>query len=381
MAPRKSKKGERAKRRKPGTGAIRYKKGREFPYEAAFPIGHGQHRYDYFATEAAAAAHLDQLYAEARDKDTPRDIAAGSQRVEAFLITWLNIKRPHVKEKTFNDYQYQVVLACEQIGMMRMDEVTDIAADNLLVYFHHRGYKNVGQLHMVMRQAFDYALKKAKCIKSNPFNGSDVPSVTRRKSIALTRVERDALLAAIAGHPLESLFHLYSRLGFRKGEGLGLRWCDIDWERKTITIEQQYTNVSGRTVKSTPKTPRSTRIVPVLNDILEMLRQLRPKVYERRLRAGPDWQENELVFPSETGTPINPRNIVRFFKAALKRAGLRSDVTIHDLRHTALSLLETSGVPQSARMALAGHTSAAMSRHYIDHAELEAIRAAIEKIA
>lgn len=380
MAPRK-RKAERRPRRKPGTGAIRYKKGRELPYEAAFPIGHDQYRYDYFATEAEAGAHLDQLYAEACDKYKPRDIAAGSQRVETFLIFWLNIKRPKLKEKTLLDYQYQVVLACEQIGAMRMDEVSEVIADNLLVYFHNRGYQNVGQLHMVLRQAFGYALKKAKCIKINPFDGAEVPPVTRRTGIALTRSERAALLAAVAGHPFEALFHLYSRLGFRKGEGLGLRWCDIDWEARTIAIVQQYTNVSGKTVKSTPKTKRSRRIVPALDDILNMLRQLRPKVYERRLRAAPDWQDNDLVFPSETGTPISPRNIVRYFKAALKRAGLRQDITIHDLRHTALSLLETSGVPQSARMALAGHTSEGMSRHYIDHAELEAVRAAIEKIA
>jgi integrase len=380
MAPRK-RKAERRARRKPGTGTIRYKKGRELPYEAAFPIGHNQHRYDYFATETEAGAHLDQLYAESRDKDKPRDIAAGSQRAETFLISWLNIKRPHIKEKTFHDYQYQVVLACEQIGTMRMDEVSDVVADNLLLYFHGRGYNNVGQMHMVLKQAFNYALKKAKCIKSNPFDGAEVPPVVRRQSIALTRTERAALFAVIVGHPMEALFHLYARLGFRKGEGLGVRWCDIDWERKTIAIEQQYTNIEGRTVKSTPKTKRSRRLVPAPDDILDMLRLLRPKVYERRLRAGPDWQDNDLVFPSEVGTPISPRNVLRFFKSALKRAGLREDVNIHDLRHTALSLLETSGVPQSARMALAGHTSAAMSRHYIDHAELEAVRAAIEKIA
>jgi len=87
---------------------------------------------------------------------------------------------------------------------------------------------------------------------------------------------------------------------------------------------------------------------------------------------------NGLVFPSEIGTPLNPTNINRLHKAMLKRAGL-PDITIHDLRHTALYLMEQSRAPDSVLMSMAGHASVTMAKHYSDHADIEAMRRVVEK--
>lgn len=103
-------------RRKPGTGSIRHKAGREKPWEAAFPIGRREYRYDSFATEAHARAHLDRLTAERDHVETPRNIAGGSQYLEAFLVAFLNRKAIKVKAKTLADYTYQCGLANEYCG-------------------------------------------------------------------------------------------------------------------------------------------------------------------------------------------------------------------------------------------------------------------------
>lgn len=147
---------EPAQRRKPGTGTIRHKPGREKPWEAGFPIGRDDYRYDSFATRAEAAAHLDKLTTE-RDQEQ-RDVAGGSQRVEAFLVDFLNRKAPHVKRKTLADYTYQCGLAGEYLGNLRVDEVTRKHADEMLLHYHRNGYQNGDQLRMVCRQAFQYAL-------------------------------------------------------------------------------------------------------------------------------------------------------------------------------------------------------------------------------
>jgi integrase len=365
-------------RRKPGTGTIRFKEGRERPWEAEFPLGRGlTPRYDSFSTRQEAAEHLDRLVEERRSKEAPRNVAGGSRWVRDFLPAWLEIKRPHIKPKTFHGYQYLCELASGEIGGYRVDEVTREVANSMLAFFHGRDFKNVTQMRNVLRQAFEYALEE-EYIKRNPFQRAKAPKVERRKSIALTEGQRAALLAVYGGHPLAGLFHLYSRVGLRKGEGEGLRWADVDWEEGTISVEQQFTEINGRATKSTPKTPKSRRTIPIPADLLELLRQ-HYKWQRQHAAACEDWQELGLVFPSDVGTPLGPSNINRLHKSMLKKAGLPEQVTIHDLRHTALYLIEQGGAPDSVLMSLAGHTSATMAKHYTDHADIEAVRRAVEK--
>lgn len=373
MAPKKR------PRRKPGTGGIRYKKGRALLWEAAFPIGHEQYRYDSFATWEEATAHLDRLTQERDSAEAPRNIAGGSQRTDVFLTTWLSIKQPHVKPKTWLGYQYLCDLAVAEIGTHRIDEVTREQADALLVYFHRHGFQNVSQMRAVLRQAFQYAVDE-EYIKRNPFQKAKAPPVERRKGIALTRAQLAQLFEAMRDHPLYGLFQLYSRVGLRRGEGLALLWADVDLEIGTIRIVRHYVEVGSRNDYSTPKSKRSRREIPIPPDLVELLRA--HKAWQRHYAAQrTDWQEHGLVFPSECGTPIGPRNLVRSFKALLRRAGLPEEIRVHDLRHTAEYRLETSGVPESARLALLGHSTPAMARHYADHADMDAMRQALEKIA
>lgn len=384
MAPRKS----QPKRRKPGTGQIRYKKGRALPYEAAFPLGRDRYRYDYFSARSEAEAHLDQLVKERDSKEEPRNIPAGSQRVETFLPLWLEIRRPHLKPKTFLDYKYMCELVSGEIGSYRMDQVRREQADALLVYFHDRGFQNVGQMRMVLRQAFGYALEEGY-IKKNPFTKAKAPPVERRKGIALTRQQRAHLLATAATEdrmrrddaiiPLCPLWHLYSRLGFRKGEGLALVWADIQMTDSgpTITIRYQLTNVGGKTEHGTPKGKRA-RTAPLPRDLYDLLMDHK-KLIIARAAADPKWENHGLVFPDAHGRRLSVWYVHNRWKKLRERAGLPSNIIIHDLRHTADYLMETAGVPRSARMAIVGHTTAAMDRHYTDHADMEAMRAAVEK--
>lgn len=358
-------------RRKPGTGTIRFKKGRDLPWEAAFPLGHGRHRYDYFQSRKEADAHLNRLVEEARSKELPRNVTGGSQRVDDFFVKWLGLKEPHIKPKTFSNYQYLLELACIEIGKHRLDEVTREMAEAMLVFFQKRGFKNLSQMKTVCKEAFDYAEEEGY-IRRNPFDKARVPPVERRKAIALTETQRAAYLAQYADHPLECLFHLYARVGLRRGEGEGLRWEDVDWDEGTITIVQQYTDVDGVTTESTPKSKRSRRTIPIPPDLLDALRMHRERQREHIAKAI-NWKEHGLVFPSEVGTPLRPRNINRLHDKMVARANV-PDVTVHDLRHTANYLLERQGAPESARMALLGHSAATMTKHYSDHADIEAMR-------
>jgi len=233
-------------------------------------------------------------------------------------------------------------------------------------------------MRAILRQAFAYA-EEESYITRNPFEKAKAPPVERRIAATLSASQRAAYLNQYVGHPLEGLFHLYARVGLRKGEGEGLRWADINWEDGTITIAQQYTDVNGRAFRSTPKTPRSRRAIPIPEDLLELLRD--HYAWQRKHAAEcAEWHEHGLVFPSEVGTPLEPSNVNRLHNTMLENAGLPR-ITVHDLRHTASYLLEREGAPESARMALLGHSTAQTARHYTDHADIEDMRQMFRKRA
>jgi integrase len=182
-------------------------------------------------------------------------------------------------------------------------------------------------------------------------------------------------------HTLAALWHLYSRMGLRRGEGLGLLWANVDWEHKTISVVQQYTRAGGRMIKETPKTKRSRRTFPVPDDLLDLLRQLQ-RSQRARAAANPRWVMTGLIFTSDAGQPLDGDWIYQTWRRLRDRLSLPPSVTIHDLRHTALYHMEQAGIAESIRMAFAGHSSAAMARKYADHAadDLAALRAALEKM-
>lgn len=363
---------KRQPRRKPNTGAIRYKQGRTLPYEAAFPLGRGEYRYDAFATREEATAHLDQLTAERDSTDRPRNIAGGAQRFDRFLTDWLTSKKPHIKAKTYEHYEYLCGLAIGYVGgERRIDTLRREDADRLYTYFHDHGFKDIAQMRMVLSQAFTYA-EDEDYIKRNPFKRAKAPPVAHRTPIALTKTQRAYLLECAFGTELEIAWHLYSRMGLRRGEAIGLLWSNINWDARTLTITQQYTTVYSKTVKSTPKTPRSARTFPLPTDILAMLRR------HQDARVG----DAGLIFTDKHGDPLTVDHVRWRWKQLKKKAGIAVGVRIHDLRHTALYHMEQAGIPESVRMAFAGHSSAAMAKRYTDHAvgDMEALRAALHKM-
>lgn len=374
-----ARKATRPARRKPGSGAIRFKRGRALPFEAAFKLSDGQTRYEYFSTAEEAAAHLDRLVADRDSTEAPRNIAKGSQTVTQFLTAWLQIKAAHVSEKTLQDYKYQCDLAAGEIGRYRLDQVDLMLADTMLASLARQGYKNVAQMRMVLRQAFEYA-EDNSYIKRNPFRKAKAPRTRHRKAIALTERQRAALLDAAAldtdGMPLLPIWHLTSRLAFRRGEALGLRWADIDFDQATITIRQQRTTVGTQTiVKDAPKGDK-VRTVPCPSDVLDLLKAHRAD-QTRRAAADPDWVMTGLVFVGDHGRAPAAITINRRLAKLVERAGLPRDLHPHDLRHTALTILALAGVPANVRKALSGHSTAKMDEHYTSHAAIEDVRKAL----
>ena len=132
-------------------------------------------------------------------------------------------------------------------------------------------------------------------------------------------------------------------------------------------------------------TRRRTLLLPTA--LARSLTAHRARQEADRLRAGAGWSDCGLVFTTRTGRPLEPRNIVRAFKALLIRAGL-PDTRFHDLRHSAMTFMAVEKVPVEVAQRILGHSAplltARVYRHVLDEEKrlaAEAIGRSMERLA
>jgi integrase len=94
-----------------------------------------------------------------------------------------------------------------------------------------------------------------------------------------------------------------------------------------------------------------------------------------------DWKEHGLVFPSNVGTPMWPRNLVRQFKGVLRAAGLPETTRFHDLRHSAATIMLAQGVLLKTVSDILGHTNIRTTANIYGHTDDDQKRSAAERIA
>ena len=156
----------------------------------------------------------------------------------------------------------------------------------------------------------------------------------------------------------------------RQGELFALQWDDIHWETQQIHIQRNLLRIlrDGKQVRdfSTPKSLSSNRKIMVGEKTLDVLRFQQREVELKKVLARNRWQENDLVFPSSTGTPLNQSNMLKQFAAVLKAANLKH-IRFHDLRHIAASIMLNHGIPLLTVSDILGHSQPSTTLNMYGH--------------
>lgn len=215
----------------------------------------------------------------------------------------------------------------------------------------------------LLGSTFDLAIRRGWAV-TNPVHGVDRP---RGGAIDpdiryLTMEEVEAVLRAVPDDDLgrieRPLYLTAVMTGMRRGELLGLRWGDIDWEAKRIRVRRNY--VRGEF--GPPKSRRSSRSVPLTDRLAGELQCLHD--------ISPFRRDEDLVFTHpysrKPGTPLDGSKVLKRFKAALARAGVR-EVRFHDLRHTFGTRMAAAGVPMRTLQEWMGHRDYATTLVYADY--------------
>jgi integrase len=174
-------------------------------------------------------------------------------------------------------------------------------------------------------------------------------------------------LIAVQGSCDEALYYLAIHTGMRQGELFGLKWTDLQWDKGELRIQRQVKRVPSKGwTFADPKTKKGRRTIKLGDEILKLLSAHKKRQDAQKVVVGELWMENELIFPSSMGTPLNQSNLRKEFLKVLDRAKLPK-IRFHDLRHTAASLMLNNGVPPIVVSNRLGHSKPSITMDVYGH--------------
>jgi integrase len=125
----------------------------------------------------------------------------------------------------------------------------------------------------------------------------------------------------------------------RRGEVLGLKWSDIDFKRSSIYVQRSLSRTKEKGLEFTDlKNSGSDRVIAVSPFVIEVLKKHKEKQDEDKRKLESMYDDNDLITCSFTGTPMEPRNLLRQYYSLIKKVGVPK-ITFHDQRHLHATLL------------------------------------------
>ena len=267
-------------------------------------------------------------------------------------LDWLeNTQRQSVRPRTYERYEEIVRLhIVPELGQYQLQK---LIAQHLQRFYAKKldeglSATTVTSFHNVLHKALDTAVKW-NLVARNVCDLVSSPHATHFEIQPLSLEQINKLLMVARGHYMEAIFTLALATGMRRGELMGLKWQDINFESSTLQVRRILSRVPGKLpgkgyIEAEPKTQRSRRSVSIAPFALEALKQHRERQLQAKAKVGAAWQEHDYVFCTSIGTHFNPTtDILNQLKMLLKKAGL-PEIRFHDLRHSAATLLLSEGV-------------------------------------
>ena len=219
--------------------------------------------------------------------------------------------------------------------------------------------KTVRNIHQMIGSAYNLAMEQ-KLVSKNPTQGCALPKVEHKEMKTLTADQLSAFFQEARDSGVYELYYLDLATGLRRGELLGLKWTDVDFEYGAVMVQRAISRQNGKVVEAPLKTKNAYRTLPLSADAIDVLKMQKCKI-----------GNSEWVFPSPTGGPMSPDSVLHMLQRVLKRAGLPR-IRFHDLRHTFATMALQNGVDVKTVSSMLGHYSAGFTLDTYAHVTTDA---------
>ena len=296
--------------------------------------------------------------------------------VAEWFDNWLEIYAKNaVRPSTWDSYETMVRVHIKpMIGQISLQELLPVHLQKLYNQKLESGRvrnggalsaKTVKYIHVVIHKALKQA-KIERLVFENVADHATIPKQKKHEICPLTADELIVFLEAAKGHRFYVPFLVECYTGVRRGELLGLRWRDISFDKKTLSIRNSLIRTRKGLVMSEPKTESSKRTIVIDDEVMNELKALKVKQSQEKLMAGRSYDNSDFVFCNAIGKPIEPRNLTRQFEALLKQANLPR-IRFHDLRHSHATLLLMQNVQPKYVQDRLGHSTISTTMDTYSH--------------
>lgn len=320
---------------------------------------------------------------------------AGKMLLQDWMLLWMKkYKKMQLKQTTYENYEMNINTHIKgtEIGTTRLVDLTTGALQEFYIgklKGEHGDRKisrrTVEYLHTIIGSALTQAYKNGLVLK-NVNDSTVLPKKEQTEITPLTVGEVKKVLEVSKTSDIHALLVVAIYTGMRKGEILGLKWEDIDFNNKVIHVKRSLCRVKNddpedsrktKLVLMKPKTVKSVRTIPLSKEAEYALRRHHIKQNEQKMKYRNIYQDQGLVFTREDGTFADARGVIRKFQKILDEAGVKR-CRFHDLRHTFASILLNNGESMKVIQELLGHSTITTTMDIYSHVTEETKERSVE---
>lgn len=321
------------------------------------------------------------------------DLDEKSVTVKEWLDVWMGIHKPDIRVKTRESYSEIIkIRIVPALGAVKLKALTQTAIQSF-VNEQRKKYtpRGVQYTMSIFRQALSSAVENG-ILQISPARNVKTAAKNDHEINPPQMDEVGLFLAAAKKTRFYTYFLLLAVTGMRKSECLALRWADIDLRAGGVNVQRTmvYTTAGGIAYND-PKTKSGRRRILIPADIVAEMKTHRKKLLEEKLKLGEVWQENDLCFPVQDGTPQNPHNVENAFYRIMQAANLgewhikegvtdkdgepvrvfKAKFRLHDLRHAHCTDMMQAGWSARALQERLGHSNVNITLSMYSHVREE----------